>query len=61
MGMITGMNMSTAMASRTRTTSIATTTASKSFCMTFDEPMSWSTVAAAFDALVTYRGPDLCA
>ena len=27
--------------------------------MTFDEPMSWSTVAAAFDALVTYRGPDL--
>ena len=31
----------------------------KSFCMTFDEPMSWSTVAAAFDALVTYRGPDL--
>src|SRR4030095_10745836 len=24
-----------------------------------DEPMSWSTVAAAFDALVTYRGPDL--
>ena len=30
-----------------------------SFCMTFDEPMSWSTVAAAFDALVTYRGPDL--
>ena len=31
----------------------------RSFCMTFDEPMSWSTVAAAFDALVTYRGPDL--
>jgi G3E family GTPase len=31
----------------------------KAFCMTFDEPMSWSTVAAAFDALVTYRGPDL--
>ena len=31
----------------------------KSFCMTFEEPMSWSTVAAAFDALVTYRGPDL--
>ena len=27
--------------------------------MTFDEPMSWATVAAAFDALVTYRGPDL--
>ena len=23
----------------------------KAFCMTFDEPMSWSTVAAAFDAL----------
>ena len=33
----------------------------KAFCMTFDEPMSWSTVAAAFDALVTYRGPDLLA
>lgn len=31
----------------------------KAFCMTFDEPMSWATVAAAFDALVTYRGPDL--
>jgi G3E family GTPase len=31
----------------------------RSFCMTFDEPMSWATVAAAFDALVTYRGPDL--
>ena len=31
----------------------------KAFCMTFDEPLSWSTVAAAFDALVTYRGPDL--
>ncbi|MBV8192218.1 MAG: GTP-binding protein [Alphaproteobacteria bacterium] len=31
----------------------------RAFCMTFDEPMSWSTVAAAFDALVTYRGPDL--
>ena len=31
----------------------------KAFCMTFDEPMTWSTVAAAFDALVTYRGPDL--
>src|SRR5262245_34076447 len=31
----------------------------KAFCMTFDEPMSWTTVAAAFDALVTYRGPDL--
>ena len=31
----------------------------KAFCMTFDETMSWATVAAAFDALVTYRGPDL--
>jgi G3E family GTPase len=31
----------------------------RAFCITFDEPMSWSTVAAAFDALVTYRGPDL--
>jgi G3E family GTPase len=31
----------------------------RAFCLTFDEPMSWSTVAAAFDALVTYRGPDL--
>ena len=31
----------------------------RSFCMTFDDPMSWATVAAAFDALVTYRGPDL--
>src|SRR5262249_55317671 len=31
----------------------------RAFCLPFDEPMSWSTVAAAFDALVTYRGPDL--
>jgi G3E family GTPase len=31
----------------------------RSFCLVFDEPMSWSTLAAAFDALVTYRGPDL--
>jgi len=31
----------------------------RAFCLTFDEPMSWSTVAAVFDALVTYRGPDL--
>ena len=31
----------------------------RAFCITFDEPMSWATVAAAFDALVTYRGPDL--
>jgi G3E family GTPase len=25
----------------------------------FDQPLQWATVAAAFDALVTYRGPDL--
>ncbi|QQS11481.1 MAG: GTP-binding protein [Rhodospirillales bacterium] len=31
----------------------------RSFCVVFDKPMQWATVAAAFDALVTYRGPDL--
>jgi len=31
----------------------------RSFCIVFDKPLAWATVAAAFDALVTYRGPDL--
>ncbi|TWT05161.1 GTP-binding protein [Reyranella sp. CPCC 100927] len=31
----------------------------RSFCIVFDKPLPWATVAAAFDALVTYRGPDL--
>ncbi|MCW5748496.1 MAG: GTP-binding protein, partial [Alphaproteobacteria bacterium] len=31
----------------------------RSFCVVFDQPLQWATVAAAFDALVTYRGPDL--
>src|SRR6185436_12710321 len=31
----------------------------RSFCLTFDKPFTWATVAAALDALVTYRGPDL--
>jgi G3E family GTPase len=31
----------------------------RSFCITFDKPLTWSTAAAALDALVTYRGPDL--
>ncbi|TXL70503.1 GTP-binding protein [Vineibacter terrae] len=31
----------------------------RSFCLVFDTPLQWATIAAAFDALVTYRGPDL--
>jgi G3E family GTPase len=31
----------------------------RSFCLVFDKPLPWATIAAAFDALVTYRGPDL--
>ncbi len=31
----------------------------RSFCITFDQPLTWATAAAALDALVTYRGPDL--
>jgi G3E family GTPase len=31
----------------------------RSFCVVFDQPLQWATVAAAFDAVVTYRGPDL--
>ena len=31
----------------------------RAFCLTFDKPFAWATVAGALDALVTYRGPDL--
>lgn len=31
----------------------------RSFCITFDKAIPWSVFAGAFDALVTYRGPDL--
>ncbi len=31
----------------------------RSFCLVFDKPFAWASVAGALDALVTYRGPDL--
>jgi G3E family GTPase len=31
----------------------------RAFCLTFDEPLPWSVVTSALDALVSYRGPDM--
>lgn len=31
----------------------------RAFCLTFDQPLPWSVVTSALDALVSYRGPDM--
>ncbi|MEO8559359.1 MAG: GTP-binding protein [Rhodospirillales bacterium] len=31
----------------------------RAFCLTFDDPLPWSVVTSALDALVSYRGPDM--
>jgi len=31
----------------------------RAFCIVIDEPLPWQAVTSAFDALVSYRGPDL--
>jgi G3E family GTPase len=31
----------------------------RAFCLVIDEPLPWQAVTSAFDALVSYRGPDL--
>ena len=31
----------------------------RAFCLTYDDPLPWSVVTSALDALVSYRGPDM--